>query len=244
MPYLHFELSNQREDTRKIIREVHDSKNTAENAKRNAPGDLTSRSQNRRYTSIQRQNGGNNLLTETSCGSGLSSLNPGTIQLPQRPPITMRGQTHGIENSTYAESLIKVRVHHQHPLQVHRPLGEFYHRSQAMGQGTYATKSNTSEKSLIKAYLHHQRPLHVRRSLDEFNYLSLKESTMIERDLNQVVYKFKEEEQETGGNAQDEDQVAPRRRGDKDRPHKEGNYPIVMVDQLWMWIIGNGEISL
>lgn len=88
------------------------------------------------------------------------------------------------------------------------------------------SEDNTSEGSLIKAYLHHRPPLHVRRSLDQFYYLSLKEADIRARDRDQVVYNF-----------------AKRKLLEQKKNTETHDHPIVMVDQLWMWIIGNGKLS-
>jgi hypothetical protein len=88
------------------------------------------------------------------------------------------------------------------------------------------SEDNTSEGSLIKAYLHHRPPLHIRRSLDQFYYLSMKEADIRARDRDQVVYNF-----------------AKRKLLEQKKNTETHDHPIVMVDQLWMWIIGNGKFS-
>jgi hypothetical protein len=121
--------------------------------------------------------------------------------------------------------------------------------------------SSTSEMSLLKGYLYHKPPLHVRRTLDEFFYSSLIGSQISQRDQSQIVFKFKEEKNKEPhpkhGSQLLVDASSPDRHefrtldqheqqdiygatGKEVKEYRNGNHPIVMVDQLWMWVIGTG----
>jgi len=72
---------------------------------------------------------------------------------------------------------------------------------------------------LIQAYLNPDpeqcSPLHIRRTLDQYYYYSLEDTT--ERDKSQLISRmFKEKK-------------------------LEGEKYLIMVDQLWIWILDRGE---
>jgi len=72
-----------------------------------------------------------------------------------------------------------------------------------------------ADEKLLRKYLCSERPVHVRRTLDQSYYWTLKDTQM--RDRDQVVYRA---------------------------THKRGIIPriprVVMVDQLWLWILDGG----
>jgi hypothetical protein len=114
--------------------------------------------------------------------------------------------------------------------------------------------NSTSEMSLIKGYLYHKPPLHVRRSLDEFFYSSLIDEKIIQRDQNQIVFKFGKElnqymPQNHKSHLDDTLTLTQYKKHDvhertekEEQGYRRGNRPIVMVDQLWMWVIGKGKL--
>ena len=73
----------------------------------------------------------------------------------------------------------------------------------------------TGDEALIEAYLRSSPPLHIRRTLDQFFYHGIDTT---ERDRDQVVYRFCKREG-----------IEPR---------------IFMVDQCWLWILGNGALKI
>lgn len=114
--------------------------------------------------------------------------------------------------------------------------------------------------NLINAYLDHEPPLHIRRTLDQFYYLGM-DSTE-ERDEDQVVAKpplskmlkdFTEGGDEAHNVGKPPDSMLPKRFRNfaklkdpalsnvtqgKDGPTDPN---IIMVDQLWLWIIDQGR---
>jgi len=78
------------------------------------------------------------------------------------------------------------------------------------------TRDVSDDATLIRAYLPHDKPLHIRRTLDQFYYYMLEDTTI--RDNDQVV-----------------DRWARQKLG-------KNNPRILMVDQLWLWIINDGKI--
>ncbi|KAG8530261.1 uncharacterized protein KY384_004762 [Bacidia gigantensis] len=71
----------------------------------------------------------------------------------------------------------------------------------------------TSDEMLIQAYLHSTHNLQIRRTLDQFYYHAISTD---DRDEDQVVYRYTKK--------------------------KEKEVKVFMVDQLWMWILGNDLI--
>ncbi|CZR64777.1 uncharacterized protein PAC_14676 [Phialocephala subalpina] len=77
----------------------------------------------------------------------------------------------------------------------------------------YLSRSLDIDSKLLLAYVHEDSPLHVRRTLDQSFYYTLPDEEIRIRDLDQVLYRY------TNGDLK---MTAPR---------------ILMVDQLWLWII-------
>ena len=74
-----------------------------------------------------------------------------------------------------------------------------------------ALKNADADELLLRTHLLSERPIHIRRTLDQSYYWTLKDTSA--RDQDQVVY----------------------------RATKDQNARIVMVDQLWMWILDGSE---
>lgn len=68
---------------------------------------------------------------------------------------------------------------------------------------------------LMEEQLHLDKPLHLRRTLDQFYYTNIRDTS--DRDRDQVLSKYGPESALVGSR------------------------PILMVDQLWLWILGGGE---
>lgn len=85
---------------------------------------------------------------------------------------------------------------------------------------------NPRDSMLIRGYLYPEegtKPLHTRRTLDQYSYYMLKSTER--RDKDQVVYRW-----------------AQRERPAK-RP-EDACTPILMVDQLWLWVLPDGIFRL
>jgi hypothetical protein len=77
-------------------------------------------------------------------------------------------------------------------------------------------ESCTSDEKLILAYMFDEVPLHFRRTLDQYYYYNL--LTTEARDTDQVVSRYFK----------------------KIWPEKENENLLLMVDQLWLWILDEG----
>lgn len=82
-----------------------------------------------------------------------------------------------------------------------------------------AKESRTPDEKLILAYMFDEIPLHFRRTLDQYYYYTL--PTTESRDTDQVVSRYFE----------------------KSWPEANENL-VLMVDQLWLWILDNGLCPL
>ena len=73
-----------------------------------------------------------------------------------------------------------------------------------------------ADEKLLRAHLLTERPVHIRRTLDQSYYWTLKDTQI--RDRDQVVYR--------ATNKRDQNPKIPR---------------VVMVDQLWLWILDGSK---
>ncbi|KAI1132545.1 hypothetical protein F5Y10DRAFT_230813 [Nemania abortiva] len=84
--------------------------------------------------------------------------------------------------------------------------------------------------SLISAYFRDDKfPLHCRRTLDQFTYHMLDDTE--NRDNTQVIFKWFERESRRKRTVQQQKPQLP-----LDRPTDNYSYPLLMVDQLWLWL--------
>jgi hypothetical protein len=114
----------------------------------------------------------------------------------------------------------------------------------------------SKERTLIKGYLYtshstnspqdeiHLGPLHIRRTLDQSHYFMLTDTSY--RDRHQVVLKEARRQSlrlmanvDTPG----EPPSAEYSKEDEPVPDDSESYPMVMVDQLWLWVIGETVIT-
>jgi len=230
MPYIHYEFFDNQKNTRAIIQDVTRSKAISENAGQNNSAEHPGNP----FADLKKgPSDDNDSSTESSNELSSSSLPP-TIEVVRRQLQQLKTLVHGLNERTAISSI--------------------------------SNSTSKREKSLIKGYLHHSPPLHIRRSLDEFFYSSLVGDKILQRDRNQIVFTTFEEGKdkisylEQGsklpvnslgavvvefGDLDQYEEHFPRMSTGKDvQEHRKGNHPIVMVDQLWMWIIGSGTSSL
>jgi hypothetical protein len=106
----------------------------------------------------------------------------------------------------------------------------------------YEEMVNYRDKKLLQKYLHNDPPLHPRRTLDQAYYWTL--NTTKNRDRDQVVYRgtksgsFHEYDPWTGKWPEHEEQKITHEEGCNEcRANIRKISRVVMVDQLWMWIL-------
>ncbi|KIW67200.1 hypothetical protein PV04_06467 [Phialophora macrospora] len=100
--------------------------------------------------------------------------------------------------------------------------------------------SNSSQQSIIPG------PLHIRRTLDQSHYFMLTDTAY--RDRHQIVLKEARKQAsipQVPATAVDTTvPFAAKDDQDEERvQHDSEEYPLVMVDQLWLWVIGNTVIT-
>jgi hypothetical protein len=78
-----------------------------------------------------------------------------------------------------------------------------------------ASKATEPDVVLLENYLFYEPPMHIRRTLDQFHYYTTDDTDV--RDSDQVISRYL-------------------RRKSPDKP-----VPIVMVDQLWLWVLNNSK---
>jgi hypothetical protein len=132
----------------------------------------------------------------------------------------------------------------------------------AVGRRTWPMSDSDrlgKEKALIKGYLYTSRsisnssqeckylgPLHIRRTLDQSHYFMLTDTAY--RDRHQVVLKEARKQSsipETFLTAADHTAsfIVDDEEDEEPVQHDSEEHPLVMVDQLWLWVIGNTVIT-
>lgn len=111
----------------------------------------------------------------------------------------------------------------------------------------YESMSNHRDKEFIKKYLHEDPPLHPRRTLDQAYYWSLDNTDA--RDQDQVVYRATKATAKRDHTYDSENMVWKQHRkctlkdGCEHCRSKIRHVPkLVMVDQLWMWILDGSTV--
>lgn len=121
-----------------------------------------------------------------------------------------------------------------------------------------ALKADNSDDELLKKYLFKRWPLHLRRTLDQYYYSYLADTES--RDGDQVVMRSRNNrlkckaeftaefiKSEEGKTAVKKGLTASHKasfivaRTKKDFVDRDDNSPIVMVDQLWLWVVKEGK---
>jgi hypothetical protein len=91
---------------------------------------------------------------------------------------------------------------------------------------------------LIRAYFKKDTfPLHCRRTLDQFTYHMLEDTER--RDNTQVMFKWTKQDQAKREKA---DRQLHNVQPPSTHPNRDkGSYPLLMIDQLWMWILEDDQ---
>lgn len=107
----------------------------------------------------------------------------------------------------------------------------------------YEAMDAYADERLIEKYLTHVPPLHPRRTLDQSYYWTLKDTQS--RDRDQVVYRRTAPSLKLLLSHQYCKQEHPKGPGCAQCRENVSKVPrIVMVDQLWMWILDESESQL
>ncbi|KAI0159896.1 hypothetical protein GGR52DRAFT_576635 [Hypoxylon sp. FL1284] len=85
-------------------------------------------------------------------------------------------------------------------------------------------------RELLDTYFNRDSPLHVRRTLDQFYYFNLDEEEMDIRDKDQTISKY----YNTANNVNPGEVPT--------NTQKIHDYPVLMVDQLWLWVIDGDTV--
>lgn len=114
----------------------------------------------------------------------------------------------------------------------------------------YEEMSNYRDKKLFQKYLHHDPPLHPRRTLDQAYYWTLDRTNA--RDRDQVVYRstkpgtfheYNEKyDEKKGGYWPDHEDLPSGQDCHECHANIRKVSRVVMVDQLWMWILDETTI--
>lgn len=125
----------------------------------------------------------------------------------------------------------------------------------------YVSKSDSVELQVIWNYLGHDPPINCRRTLDQYGYPSLRDTRS--RDDDQMLYKLTKERvcfpdqqrdlgtqgsssRSTDGAGSWRERIAGVVGGDLDDEDIEKdvlNGNVLMVDQLWLWVLNSGKLT-
>ena len=81
--------------------------------------------------------------------------------------------------------------------------------------------------------------LHPRRTLDQYLYYNMDTS---ERDTDQVIQRYQKTQKDRAGMGADADMLQDTREASHQAPGEDKEETTIMVDQLWMWILGDDLI--
>jgi hypothetical protein len=124
--------------------------------------------------------------------------------------------------------------------------------------GTRDAKSTDYDAELLKTYLYKRWPVHMRRTLDQYYYSYLADTKT--RDGDQVAMRARERKLQEEAkfsaqyvNTEIEKGVQKKKKSPKPKSDKkakngvhrtkdpvlkpDGNSPVVMIDQLWLWVV-------
>jgi hypothetical protein len=124
--------------------------------------------------------------------------------------------------------------------------------------GARGAKSTDYDSELLKAYLYKRWPVHMRRTLDQYYYSYLADTKT--RDGDQVAMRARQrklqeeakfsakyvttETEKDAKNKKKKTELKTEKMSKKDlhqkkvpEPKQDGNSPVVMIDQLWLWVV-------
>jgi hypothetical protein len=231
MPYIHYESFDRQAETRRIISIVDEARETA---KRAATQTVPS------WDPFERsRNHGNDLSIESSDENDSVSLMHSKTEMHRRASLAALLTTN-LKYRISELSLISAYLgenegneSHKSSLHVRRTLDEFYYSSLKHDEIEERDQSQILFKDITaKTRSHNKQLLHDSR-LDEILETGLNSMEKSSLDLNtwtEAQHQAKNQEE----NAKTE--------GMEPEGGNHPTHPILMVDQLWMWIIGNGEV--
>lgn len=93
---------------------------------------------------------------------------------------------------------------------------------------------------LIQSYFGDENsPLHCRRTLDQFTYYMLEDT--VKRDNTQVIFKWAAKVDEKRATRSAESFQSNPHRPHQHQPSSPYEYPVLMIDQLWLWVLEDEE---
>jgi hypothetical protein len=118
--------------------------------------------------------------------------------------------------------------YHEQRLKMHNVIRKVLDTSQSEPSSTEVDEKERTDAMLLWRHLRGdpKHPVHIRRTLDQSYYWTIKDTES--RDRDQVVYRATEDE--------------PNRPHPDDHPSRGPK--VIMVDQLWLWILNGGRLAL
>ncbi|KAK7960752.1 hypothetical protein PG988_011966 [Apiospora saccharicola] len=223
MPFLHWETSRQREKS------AHTITQTVERSKREDKEYLNRMKEKR----IEKH--------RIACDvADPAPVRPQISASPKRSDIRIDSFPDTVPQRYFKDAL---RFEENHRLRIEKPLGQYLLDAARLFEGM----SNYRDKKLLEKYLSGDTPLHPRRTLDQAYHWKL--NTTKKRDRDQVVYRATTIPSEKYHIYHRTEGMWPKHKdfnieGDCDectsRIKKVSR--VVMVDQLWMWVLDKKTI--
>ena len=117
----------------------------------------------------------------------------------------------------------------------HNVLGQVLYRAAILSEAM----EYYHEEKLLETFLHNNPPFHPRRTLDQSYYWTLK--TTKRRDRDQVVYRATAPDKKFMHDANDEEKGCTRYGCKQCRRDIRKLPRVIMVDQLWLWILDGSK---
>jgi hypothetical protein len=236
MPYLHWETDRRRVRFDEIMRNITQSHLRKEKGKAKKRRPIPTPKQISDGSNLSGEPSQRGAVNGSAAGSNLRAERPchnEDFRMISTPTELVTAEfVHGMEvhpKSKFSKSEI-AKHFTPGPLRPATVLGKVFHRAAQL----YEAMDYYQEQELLKEYLHHEPPFHPRRTLDQSYYWTLK--TTKKRDRDQVVYRG----------------TAPKKEFRRDGTHVEAGCEqcladipkvprIIMVDQLWLWILNGSK---
>ncbi|KAF2967059.1 hypothetical protein GQX73_g6516 [Xylaria multiplex] len=243
MPYLHWETSRKREyfalEMERIMAADSERKEKDEEDKRSERIRQLRRTDTENEPKSQ-QNPTRWATAYNRAKTGLRTLRTMTFTKTKGLGICAQDDASSIERSIHQVALVVMK---KPPFKIQAPLAKYLMAVSKLHEGM----ANYRDKMLLRKYLPGNPPLHPRRTLDQAFYWTLR--TTKERDCDQVVFRGTTAKPDEFHRFDYEKKKWPKHEEFK----IEGNCTecklniqklsrVIMVDQLWMWILDANTI--
>lgn len=228
MPYLHWETNRRRAKFDEVMRKITE-RHIAKEAKKYSA--LKARHKESLVSPIvTRDLDAESAHEEAVNGSGTQDFKIITT-VTELVDVKLQREVERHPHSTFSKTPVARQIA-RGPLAPRNALGQILHQAAQI----YEEMNYYQEQKLLETYLHHDPPFHPRRTLNQSYYWTLKTTKKLDRD--QVVYKgttSNSEFRHSGVDCEEGVGCLQCRQDVRKIPR------LIMVDQLWLWILDGSE---